>query len=142
MAQYLPEAETEIFEFALEATRTLIHSLPREHDVEVLAIRVSADLAGRIKAWLSGRAPEARFEPLTERERIVARLIAAGLTNAQIATELHVSRATVSTHVAHVLAKLGFRSRAQVAAWVARRDSPIDHPTSPLKQPASPTFER
>lgn len=73
-----------------------------------------------------GVAPEqARRQPeetLTEREIEVAELMARGLTNAAIGGELNVSSATVSSHVAHILAKLGFRSRAQVAAWtVARR---------------------
>ena len=56
-------------------------------------------------------------EVLTQREREIARLVADGLTNAAIAARLYVSHWTVATHVAHILAKLGFRSRAQIAAW-------------------------
>ena len=56
-------------------------------------------------------------EDLTSREREVARFVADGLTNVAIARTLHLSHWTVATHVAHVLAKLGFRSRAQIAAW-------------------------
>jgi DNA-binding NarL/FixJ family response regulator len=48
----------------------------------------------------------------------VAELLAMGFTNAAIGRHLNVSPATVSSHVAHILAKLRFRSRAQVAAWV------------------------
>jgi DNA-binding NarL/FixJ family response regulator len=55
---------------------------------------------------------------LTEREYQVAELMALGLTNAAIGNELTITSATVSSHVAHILSKLGFRSRAQVAAWV------------------------
>jgi non-specific serine/threonine protein kinase len=51
---------------------------------------------------------------------VVATLIARGYTNPRIARELTIARPTVATHVAHILAKLHFRSRAQVAAWVAR----------------------
>ncbi len=58
------------------------------------------------------------WRPLTVREYEVARLIAAGMTNAEIATELSVSRRTVSAHVEHVLAKLGAARRTEIAAWV------------------------
>jgi DNA-binding NarL/FixJ family response regulator len=72
-----------------------------------------------------GVAPEQsrgrREEELTEREAEVAELMARGFTNAAIAGQLNVSSATVSSHVAHILAKLGFRSRAQVAAWTVAR---------------------
>jgi non-specific serine/threonine protein kinase len=51
----------------------------------------------------------------------VAELLAMGFTNAAIGQHLKISRATVSSHVAHILSKLRFRSRAQVAAWVVGR---------------------
>jgi DNA-binding NarL/FixJ family response regulator len=51
----------------------------------------------------------------------VTRLIARGLTNRQIGEALVISEGTARVHVAHVLAKLGFRSRVQVAAWAAER---------------------
>jgi predicted ATPase/DNA-binding NarL/FixJ family response regulator len=54
---------------------------------------------------------------LTPREREVAALIASGLTNRQIAEELIISEMTADSHVSHILRKLGFRSRAQVARW-------------------------
>jgi DNA-binding NarL/FixJ family response regulator len=62
-------------------------------------------------------------ERLTRRETEVAQLIAQGLTNRQIAEELVVALRTVDTHVERILAKLGFTSRAQVAAWVVARQS-------------------
>ena len=57
--------------------------------------------------------------PLTPRELQVARLIAGGRSNKQIAAELVISPRTAEGHVERILAKLGFTSRAQVAAWVA-----------------------
>ena len=56
--------------------------------------------------------------PLTQRELQVARLIAGGRSNKEIAAELVISQRTAENHVEHILTKLGFTSRAQVAAWV------------------------
>jgi DNA-binding NarL/FixJ family response regulator len=56
---------------------------------------------------------------LTSREREIAALVASGRSNKAIAEELFISPATVARHVANILAKLGFRSRAQIAAWNA-----------------------
>ena len=62
-----------------------------------------------------------RGDPLTPREWEVAELVAQGLTNREIADRLVVAARTVDSHVAHILAKLGFSARAQVAAWVTMR---------------------
>jgi predicted ATPase/DNA-binding NarL/FixJ family response regulator len=59
---------------------------------------------------------------LTRRESEVARLVARGLSNKQIAAELSISQRTVEGHVEHILAKLGFGSRTQIADWVEQRD--------------------
>jgi non-specific serine/threonine protein kinase len=64
------------------------------------------------------RAPAAD-SPLSRREGEVAGLIAQGLSNRAIAESLVLSVRTVDGHVERILAKLGFGSRAQVAAWVA-----------------------
>lgn len=58
---------------------------------------------------------------LTPREQEVAELIARGLTNRAIAARLVISQRTVQGHVENILAKLGFTSRTQVAAWMAER---------------------
>jgi non-specific serine/threonine protein kinase len=63
-------------------------------------------------------APAAR---LSRREQEVADLIARGLGNAEIARQLFVSPATVATHISHILQKLGFSSRVEIAAWVVER---------------------
>ncbi|GAA4484430.1 hypothetical protein GCM10023094_37600 [Rhodococcus olei] len=62
-----------------------------------------------------------RSAMLTKRERQVADLLAEGLTNKAIAARLAISQRTVGGHVEHALAKLGFTSRAQIAAWVVER---------------------
>jgi DNA-binding CsgD family transcriptional regulator len=59
------------------------------------------------------------WRPLTAREFEVARLIATGLTNAEIAGELGIAPKTASAHVEHILAKLGVARRAEIATWVA-----------------------
>jgi non-specific serine/threonine protein kinase len=56
---------------------------------------------------------------LSDRELEVARLVASGLSNREIAAELFVSVATVKTHVSHILSKLGLASRVEVARWIA-----------------------
>jgi DNA-binding CsgD family transcriptional regulator len=58
---------------------------------------------------------------LTRREQEVANLVAAGLSNAAVAGQLFLSPATVATHVAHILEKLGFASRVEIAAWIVER---------------------
>jgi DNA-binding CsgD family transcriptional regulator len=58
------------------------------------------------------------------REREVADLVALGATNPEIASRLFLSRKTVEHHVSNALAKLGLRSRAELAAQVGR---PVPH---------------
>ena len=62
-----------------------------------------------------------RSSPLSAREDEVAALIAQGMTNRQIADALVISERTAQNHVQHILTKLGFSSRSQIAAWAARR---------------------
>ena len=60
--------------------------------------------------------------PLARREADVARLVAEGLTNKEIGSRLFISERTVDSHVRSILNKLGFSSRAQIAAWMAAPD--------------------
>jgi DNA-binding NarL/FixJ family response regulator len=55
----------------------------------------------------------------TAREAEIARVVALGLTNKEIAVALTISPKTVAAHVEHILAKLGFARRAQIATWAA-----------------------
>jgi len=56
-------------------------------------------------------------DALTDRERDIARLVARGLTNQEIATELVISAGTAKTHLANIQAKLKLRNRVEIAAW-------------------------
>jgi non-specific serine/threonine protein kinase len=78
---------------------------------------------------LEGRTPAAEpsaragvSSPLTRRETEVARLVAKGKSNKEIAATLVISQRTAEGHVEHMLNKLGFNSRAQIAALIAELD--------------------
>jgi DNA-binding CsgD family transcriptional regulator len=87
--------------------------------------------AGELHRLARGRGSEAEaWYPLTVREFEVARQIAAGLTNAQIAAALFVAPKTVSSHVEHILAKLGASRRAEIAAWAATIAGPAAEPVA------------
>jgi DNA-binding CsgD family transcriptional regulator len=93
---------------AARATATELRSRPLLARVEELD-RVARGRGSVDEPW----------RPLTAREFEVARLIAKGLTNAEIADELSIAPKTASAHVEHILAKLGVSRRAEIATWVA-----------------------
>jgi DNA-binding NarL/FixJ family response regulator len=61
--------------------------------------------------------PMQPIEPLTDREEQVLATVARGLSNTEIAGELHISLSTVKTHIASLMAKIGARNRVEVAIW-------------------------
>jgi predicted ATPase/DNA-binding CsgD family transcriptional regulator len=66
--------------------------------------------------------------PLSRRELEVAELVAKGMTDREIAAELVIAQRTAESHVQHMLTKLGFKSRSQIAAW-AVTDPDGDRPS-------------
>ena len=81
----------------------------------LLAPNVTRRLIAQFAGTAQTRASMSKeIDELTDREREVMVLVARGLSNAEIASELHVSLPTVKTHVSRVLSKLGARDRAQL----------------------------
>ena len=78
---------------------------------------------GRLRARLPATASAG--SPLSPRELEVARLVARGLTNKQIGEALFVSERTAENHVQHILVKLGFSNRSQIATWLTA-EAPAD----------------
>jgi DNA-binding NarL/FixJ family response regulator len=80
----------------------------------LIAPSITKRLIAEFAARPDPRQPPPRLADLTAREREVLRLVAAGLTNGEIAGRLVISPLTAKTHVSHVLVKLGCRDRAQL----------------------------
>ncbi len=99
-------------------------------EVRVIAAASGAAVLAAAADRLSGSFDQAKpaepWYPLSEREFEVARLVAAGLTNRQIAEQLVLAPKTISAHVTHILTKLGAARRAEIGAWCAtvRQDTP------------------
>ncbi|MEA2210499.1 MAG: hypothetical protein QOF83_447 [Solirubrobacteraceae bacterium] len=97
----------------------------------VLSAAVTRQLLDQVARRLPAAAVSRRgdaLDSLTEREREVLRMLANGLSNAEIAAALVVSEATVKSHVSHLLGKLGLRDRVQavIYAYETRLISPAD----------------
>ena len=100
----------------LEQARAIFARLGAAHE---LALTEAALRRAGIRI-ARGPRPSTRHAPggLTARELEVARLLADGLTNAELADALVISERTVAHHVSSILSKLGLASRTQVAAWM------------------------
>jgi DNA-binding NarL/FixJ family response regulator len=84
----------------------------------LLAPSVTRRLLDRFAGALpDGAPPPGDLDELTEREREVLRFVALALSNAEIAARLHLTEATVKTHVSSVLRKLGLRDRVQAVVF-------------------------
>jgi DNA-binding CsgD family transcriptional regulator/tetratricopeptide (TPR) repeat protein len=133
-----------------EAGRTLtaLEAVARSQGNHAVADQAAADRTAIVRrigpevrglAWADGRLPASLADAasargrarrigdastLTRREQEVAALVARGLTNRQIAETLVIAEGTAGVHVDHILSKLRFHTRAQVAHWAAQHDEP------------------
>ena len=79
--------------------------------------RLLAAFAGAQATSSADETPTQPIDPLTDREEEVLTTVARGLTNAEIAGELHISLSTVKSHLASLMSKLGARNRVEIAMW-------------------------
>lgn len=133
-------------EYVVEALRAgasgfLVKDAPSEELLRAVRVVAAGDallspsvtrrmLARVVNAGPHQRTPPPGLTDLTERERDVLELVARGDSNHEIATRLHVTEATVKTHVSHLLDKLGLRDRVQavVLAYESGLVTPGDTP--------------
>jgi ATP/maltotriose-dependent transcriptional regulator MalT len=121
---YLARANPTQAEAAFAAARILIEELaatiPDDSLGENFRRRASA-MIPLAQPLAPHQAARQEFGGLTRRERQVVVVVAQGLSNQEIAGELVVSVKTVEAHVTRILSKLGFSSRAQIAAWAVEK---------------------
>jgi len=105
-----------------------------QRGIEVAANEVKRMTIDDLISWVLGErgkpVPSARSAStsLTPRELQIAGLVASGLSNREIASRMVISQRTAEGHVEHILVKLGFQSRTQIAAWVAANRSAEESP--------------
>ena len=101
----------------IEALAATVEDAPlREHFQRVALASLPPE-----RALGAAQSAKQTFGGLTTREREVAALIAGGATSREIARALTISERTAEAHVSHMLGKLGFSSRAQIAAWAVEK---------------------
>ena len=96
----------------------LVHAIHAAANGDALiAPKITARLLAAFSEPPTGRTPVQPVDPLTTREEQVLIAAATGRTNAEIATELHISLSTVKTHLTSVMGKVGARNRVEIAMW-------------------------
>jgi DNA-binding CsgD family transcriptional regulator len=107
-------------EEAFDRARTEVHELAAgidDPELRAAFLSGSSALVPARQPLTPRRAAQQHYAGLTDREREVAAMILGGSSNRQIAARLVVSERTVESHVRRILNRLGFESRAQIAAW-------------------------
>jgi len=94
------------------------------HDAQGLGMQPYIERASTVLNGLPQR--RLKSQHLTPRELEIARLVADGLTNRQLAVRLRISERTVENHLDHIRSKRGFAGRAQIAAWIGSGAGEID----------------
>ena len=111
-----PEGYIRLFaDYGLPLARLLQELRTRDVMLDYVETLLPA-FGGDIPSLTPGR--EKLSEPLTEREQEILELIAAGLTNREIAAQLVISPETVKKHAGHIYGKLGVHNRTEASAWV------------------------
>jgi DNA-binding CsgD family transcriptional regulator len=122
----LARAQGQSAEPHLAQAQAVIDSLTMNLAIEDAAL--ANDFKQAAERWALSRPASARaaskhqHSGLTQREREVAALIAQGQSNKDIADALALSNRTVEAHIGHILSKLGFTSRAQIAVWAVKSE--------------------
>jgi DNA-binding CsgD family transcriptional regulator/Flp pilus assembly protein TadD len=119
LGPYLATARSSLGEVAWQARLAEGRAMMPEQAIEY-ALFAEEPVASLPVAHRSGGGSTA----LTPREEEVAALVARGLTNRQIASELSISEHTAANHIAKILRKLRLSSRSQITAWVTERRTP------------------
>lgn len=120
--QHFAATRAALGEDGFAAIWTLGHAMTFRQVVEyALEANVGAVSESSATRAAKPKDPASRCEPLSPRECEVAILVAEGVSNREIATRLFISERTAQTHVQHILDKLGFSSRVQIASWTVQR---------------------
>jgi DNA-binding NarL/FixJ family response regulator len=107
---------------ALDAYPVVVAPVSAVHSSNGAAAPSNGALAAATRASTLAEMPDGTLvEPLTERQLEVAALVAGGLTNRQIGEVLVITEGTANLHVKHILRKLGFATRAQIASWATHQ---------------------
>jgi DNA-binding CsgD family transcriptional regulator len=106
---------------ALEGAYDLYVRAGAHHDTA--RVRAALRSLGVRKRQTTVARPQQGWESLTRSERVVVDLVARGMTNREAASELFLSPETINTHLRHAFAKLGIRSRVELARIAAARDA-------------------
>lgn len=102
----------------LREVRAKFADLGVEHDADMVAARLRA-LGARSRA----KSRVTNVGNLTKRELEIARLVASGLRNSEVAGQLFLAEKTVAAHLSNIYGKLEIKSRVQLAAWLKENDS-------------------
>lgn len=105
-----------------ECEALLVKQLGSKGFAHALAEGAQLDAEEAILLAMGGTFTARKPGGLTSRELAVARLVARGLANKEIAAQLSISERTAESHVEHIRNKLGFHSRSQIAAWAAHSE--------------------
>lgn len=105
---------------AVDAFERAAHDAQEMGATSELQLAMAGLRALGVRTWKRG--PTASGTVLSRREREIAEAVARGASNPEIAGALFLSRKTVERHVSHILAKLGVRNRAELAAVLGRKD--------------------